>query len=111
MKHYTGRSTNIKKVRHIGDDDAAVPTQDALNMKGYTLVVCMKKMMRERLIRHVILRSWKKSRRLEKQSTRSNTRYLVLFQYCSFSTTLEATALGGSAQDLFRVKTSTTKSG
>ena len=55
MKHYMGRSTNIKKLRYIVDDDAAVPTQDALNTKVYTLVVHMKKMTRERLIQCVIL--------------------------------------------------------
>ena len=44
MKHYTGRSTNNKKVRYIVDNDAAVPTQDVLHMKGDRLVVRMKKM-------------------------------------------------------------------
>ena len=32
---------------YIVDNDAAVPTQDALNMKGHTMVVCMKTQERE----------------------------------------------------------------
>ena len=43
IKYYTGRSTNNKKVRYVVDDDATLPTQDAFNMNGHTLVVRMEK--------------------------------------------------------------------
>jgi hypothetical protein len=39
ITHCSGRSTNNPKVRYIIDDDAAVLTQNVLNMKGHNLVV------------------------------------------------------------------------
>ena len=80
MKQYTGCSMNNKKVRYIVDNDAAVPTQDVLHMKGDRLVVRMKKNV----------------------DAKSATGYHVMFQYFYFLTTLEATALARPSQNAFQ---------
>ena len=91
MKHNMGRLTNNKRVGYIFDTNENVPTQDALNVRGYTFVVFMENTIRERLIQHVIYVYGKTyCLRLDMQSERSTTGYQVMFRGYSFSTTLEA---------------------